>query len=161
MKRCYRENWSCYFWEDFFWGLNMDLTVCPLANFSPMYSTPQNGSQGQVVVMLSCAILWTARGASVRGQRRMLLLLSLVLLREERRWGEKMEVRHRGGWRRGEAVAEVSCAAAAQLSGGRRGHFSLPAIRCNADGSQGYACVDTLTDWSIEDAGAGSPRDSD
>lgn len=41
-----------------------------------------------------------------------------------------------------QAVAEVSCTAvAAQLSGGRRGHFSLLGNRCNADGSQGYGGV--------------------
>lgn len=48
---------------------------------------------------------------------------------------------------RGRTVAIVSCtaaaAAAAHLSGGRRGHFPLFAIRCNADGSQGYVCVAT------------------
>lgn len=46
---------------------------------------------------------------------------------------------------RGRTVAIVSCtaAAAAQLSGGRRGHFPLFAIRCNADSSQGYVCVAT------------------
>lgn len=41
-----------------------------------------------------------------------------------------------------------SCpAAAAQLSGDKQGLFSLTAIRCNADGSQGYARVAVLIDW--------------
>lgn len=67
-----------------------------------------------------------------------------------------------------QSVVEVSCAAAdaaadaaaAQLVVGRRGHFSLSASRCNADGSQGYVCPTTPTDWSIEDARAGIPRDN-
>lgn len=42
------------------------------------------------------------------------------------------------------------------LAGG--GTF-LSASRCNADGSQGYACPTTPTDRSIEDARAGIPRD--
>lgn len=46
--------------------------------------------------------------------------------------------------RRGSVAAEGSCAAAAaQLSGGRKGHSLSPASRCNADGSQGYVCTAT------------------
>lgn len=64
---------------------------------------------------------------------------------------------------RGRTVAEVSCTAAAapaaaQLSGGRRGHFPLCAIPCNADSSQGYVCIVALT-GHIEDAVAIGPRD--
>lgn len=60
---------------------------------------------------------------------------------------------------RGRTVAEVSCtaaaaAAAAQLSGGRRGHFPLCAIPCNADSSQGYVALT----GHIEDAVAIGPR---
>lgn len=67
---------------------------------------------------------------------------------------------------RGRTVAEVSCTAAvaaataAQLSGGRRGHFPLRAIPCNADGSQGYVCIVALT-GHIEDTVAFGPRDDD
>lgn len=53
-----------------------------------------------------------------------------------------------------QSVVEVCCdaadaaadAAAPQLVVGRRGHFSLSASRCNADGSQGYVCPTTPTD---------------
>ncbi len=69
--------------------------------------------------------------------------------------GENIKVRWREGGGGERTVTEVSCTAAAsvaQRSGGRRGRFSLLAIRCNADSSQGYACVASLTDGSIEDA---------
>lgn len=58
------------------------------------------------------------------------------------------------------AAEAAAAAATAQLSSGRRGHFSLLAIRCNADSSQGYACV-TASTGRIKDAGASGLRNDE
>lgn len=81
------------------------------------------------------------------------LSLSLVPFRG---WARGEQAKWAGGRLKNKldcTVGDVSCiAAVVQLSGGRWEH--PPPIHCNADGSQGYACVAALIDEIIEDAGA-------
>lgn len=174
MRRCRRDEQSLF--QRNFAELIMYLLVRPLVNFSPAFSSNEMETNTEWLSRTSCGVMFdVCVVVSERHQAHLsedsagfssfffFFYLPSVYGPVEGGRGEgmKIKVRCREGGGGERTVAEVSCTAAAQLSSGRRGHFPLLAIRCNADDSQGYACVAALTDVSSEDARAGSARDND
>lgn len=119
----------------------------------------QNCFQGQNVVVVVCVYVCvlTTRHICQRTEQDASPPLTPPLI------GPDQGVEERGKKARwgGECSRGVLYCSSKALWWQAGGHFSLLANRCIADGIQGYACAAALTGWSIEDAGACSPRDND